>query len=138
TIGAGNPLVIGGSGSQARKWLAMRVAMPNAVVVGASIGALAEPIAQSVVSGEFFITLPDVPRPQHGPGILDTRRPADAAGTVPAWNGNPEVMRVNTTQLAPAGAPYEVAVGTEITGLNGVMEFHTGDGDYQLFTNSAG
>ena len=84
------------------------------------------------------MTLPGVPRPQHGPGILGTRRPSDAAGTVPSWNGNPEVMRVNTTQLAPSGAPYEVAVGATITGLSGVMEFNTSDGDYQLFTNSAG
>jgi predicted extracellular nuclease len=138
TIDSSNPLVIGGSASQARKWLGMRVAMPNAVVVGPSIGALAEPLAQSVVTGEFFVTLPGVPRPQRAPGLLATRLPADAAATVPLWNGSPESLRVNITQLAPAGVPYEVAAGAVVTGLSGVMEFHTGEGQYQLFTNAAG
>jgi predicted extracellular nuclease len=57
---------------------------------------------------------------------------------VPVWNGSPESLRVNITQLLPAGSPYEVAAGAEIAGLSGVMEFHTGEGQYQLFTNAAG
>jgi predicted extracellular nuclease len=138
TIDASNPLVVGGSATQARKWLSMRVSMPNAVVVGASLGNLTETAAQSTFTGEFFVTLPGVPRPQHGAGIQATRRPSDAAGTVPSWNGNPEVMRVNTTALSPAGTPYAVAVGATVAGLSGVMDYNTSDGDYQLYTNSAG
>ena len=42
TIDAGNPLVVGGSAAQSRKWLGMRVAVPNAAVVGASDGTLTE------------------------------------------------------------------------------------------------
>jgi predicted extracellular nuclease len=138
TIDSGNPLVPGGSATQARKWLRMRVSMPSAIVVGASLGNLTEAAAQSTVTGEFFVTLPGVTRPQHGPGILATRRPSAAAGTVPSYNGNPEVMRINTGGLQPAATPYAVGVGATVTGLSGVMDFNTSDGDYQLYTNAAG
>jgi uncharacterized protein len=138
TIDSGNPLVVGGSATQARKWLSMRVSMPNAVVTGASLGNLDEPSAQSTVTGEFFVTLPGVSRPQHGAGIQATRRPSDAAGTVPSWNGSPEVMRINTTALTPIATPYAVAVGATVTGLSGVMDYNTSDGDYQLYTDSTG
>src|SRR5215471_1179826 len=137
TIDSGNPLVPGGSATQARKWLGMRVSIPSATVVGASLGNLTESAAQSAVTGEFFVTLPGVTRPQHGPGILGTRRSSDAAGTVPSYNGNPEVMRINTGGLTPAATPYAVAVGATVTGLSGVMDFNTSDGDYQLYTNAA-
>ena len=93
TIDTGNPLVVGGSAAQSRKWLGMRVLVPNSTVVGASLGKLTESSALAAASGEFFVTLPGVTRPLHGTGILDTRRPADAATTVPVWNGNPEVLR---------------------------------------------
>ena len=138
TIDAGNPLVAGGSATQSRKWLGMRVSIPNATVTGPSLGNLTEASAQAAPTGEFFVTLPGVARPQHGPGILATRRPSDAAATVPSWNGNPEVMRINTTALIPAGTPYEIAAGSTVTGLSGVMDYNTSDGDYQLYTNSSG
>ena len=61
-----------------------------------------------------------------------------AAGTVPVWNGNPESLRVNITGLNPAGTPYEVAAGSTVTGLSGVMDYDTNDGQFQLFTDAAG
>ena len=47
-------------------------------------------------------------------------------------------MRVNTTQLEPAGAPYEVAAGSTVTGLSGVMDYNTSRRGFQLFTDCRG
>ena len=139
TLDAANPLLPGGAAAQSRKWSGMRVSVPRATVVGASDGFLTESSAQAAPSGEFFVTLPGVPRPLHNaPGILDTRRPSAAPATVPAWNGNPESLRVNITALSPAGKPYEVAAGSTVTALAGVMDYNTSQGQFQLYTDAAG
>ena len=106
-------------------------------VVGASDGFLTENTAQAVPSGEFFVSIPGVPRPVHSvAGILDTRRPSAAAATVPVWNGNPESLRVNVTGLSPAATPYEVANGATVSGLSGVMDYNTSQGQFQLYTDA--
>jgi hypothetical protein len=138
TIDAGNPLIVGGSATQSRAYLGMRVAVPNATVVGPSLGSLTEASATSTPNGQFFVTLPGVPRPLQTGGILATRRPADAAPTVPSWNGSPEVLRIDVTGLSPAGTPYIVATGTTITGLSGIMDYATAQGQYELFTDAPG
>ena len=138
TIDANNPLVVGGLASQSRKWLGMRISMPNATVVGASLGSLTEAAAQSTATGVFFVTVPGVTRPPRATGILDTRRPSDAAATVPVWNGNPETLRVDVTGLRPAATPYEVAAGSTVAGLSGILDYDTSDGQFQLYTNAAG
>jgi hypothetical protein len=138
TIDAGNPLVVGGSATQSRAYLAMRVSVPNATVVGAALGNLTETSATAVPSGQFFVTLPGVTRPLQTGGILATRRPSDAAATVPSWNGNPEVLRIDVNSLAPAGTPYEVAVGSTVTGLSGIMEYVTAQSQYTLYADAAG
>jgi predicted extracellular nuclease len=139
SIDAGNPLIVGGSATQSRKYLSMRVQVPNATVVGPALGNLTETSATSVPNGQLFVTLPGVPRPLHtDPGILATRRPSDAAATVPSWNGQPEVLRVDVTGLSPAGTPYEVTTGATIAGLSGVMDYNTSQGQYQLYTDAPG
>ena len=138
TIDAGHPLVVGGSATQSRAYLGMRVSVPNATVVGATLGNLTESSATAVPNGQFFVTLPGVSRPLQPGGILATRRPSDAASTVPSWNGNPEVLRIDVTGLAPAGTPYEIATGSTVSGLSGIMEYVTAQSQYELFTDAAG
>ena len=133
-----HPLAADGSATQSRAFLGMRVSVPSATVVGPSLGSSNESNATSAPNGQFFITLPGVSRPLQPGGILDTRRPSDAASTVPSWNGNPEVLRVDITGLAPAATPYMVATGATVSGLSGVMDYATGQGQYQLYTNSTG
>ena len=128
----------GGSATQSRKFLGMRVSIPNAVAVGPSLGNLDEPSAQATPSGQFFVTVQGVSRPFHtAPGIQGTRRPSDAASTVPTWNGNPEAFRVDTTGLT-GGSTFEVATGTTFTGLTGIMDYNTSQSQYQIYTNTAG
>jgi predicted extracellular nuclease len=127
----------GGSATQARKFLAMRVNVPSAVVVGGSLGSLTETSATATPSGIFFVTLTGVTRPFRATGIQDTRRPSDAAATVPHYNNDPEVLRVDTTGLT-GGTTFEVATGDPIGNINGVMDYDTSDGVYQIYTNAAG
>ncbi len=126
-----------GTAIQSRKWLAMRVTVPTSTVVGPSLGNLDEPNETATPNGQFFITtLAGGARSYRKPGILDTRRPADAAATVPGYNGNPEVLRVDTTALAGPTA-FEVAPGTTVSNLSGVMDYTTSQGQYTLYSDAA-
>ena len=130
-------IVAGGSGTQARKLVGMRVAIPVATVVGPGLGTLTEPSATATPNGQFFVSVQGVSRPFRTPGIQVTRRPSDAAGTVPSWNGSPEALRVDTTGLT-GGTTFEVATGTTVTGLSGIMDYNTSQSQYQIYTNAAG
>ena len=74
TIDAGNPLVVGGSAAQAASGSAcgLRCRMPR--WWARATGSLNEGIAQADANGEYFVTLPGVPRPLHA-----RRHPGDAA-----------------------------------------------------------
>lgn len=131
-------LLSGGSATQARRLAGMRVIVPNAVVTGPSTGNLTETTETAVPGNDFWVTAQGVARPFHtAAGIQDTRRPADAAGTVPSWNGNPEAIDVFTTGLA-GGQNYEVAVGTVVSSISGIIDLDTSSGQYELLTNAAG
>jgi hypothetical protein len=125
-----------GSATQARRLAGMRVTMTNAVVTGASTSSLTENTETSTTGSDFWVTASGVARPFHtAPGIQATRRPSDAAGTVPSWNGNPEVFDVFTRGLE-GGSPVEVAVGTVISSINGILDFYTGSGQYELLVGA--
>ncbi len=125
-----------GSATQARKYLGMRVTMSNTVVVGPSTGTVTEANATSTVGFNFFITASGVSRPFHSQaGILATRRPSDAASTVPSWNGNPEVLEVDSTSFG--GTNIAVATGTTISSIAGVVDYDTAAGQFELACNSA-
>ena len=137
TIDSSN-IVAGGSATQARKYLGMRVSMKNTIVVGPSTGNLTESSATATVANNFWVTAQGVSRPFHNtPGIQATRRPSDAAITVSSWNGNPEAMEIDTTGLA-GGANYELAVGSGVASITGIMDYDTSGGQYQIYTNAAG
>lgn len=77
--------------------------------------------------GDFYITLPDVPRPFREPGIavLDTV-PIPPGLSIPSWDRNPERLRVESTGLAD-GTPLFVDVGYVVENLTGVMYFDRDD-----------
>ena len=133
----GSQIAAGGAATQARKFLAMRVTIPQAVAVGGSLGSLTEKTATATARGVFFVTLPGVTRPFRGAGIMDTRRPADAPATVPHYNASPEVLRIDSTGLT-GGLAFQVSTGDAIGGISGVMDYDTADGVYQVYSNAAG
>lgn len=126
-----------GSGTQARKFQGMRVTLPSAVVVGPSLGTLTESTATAVPNGTYFVTFPGLPRPLQGAGILETRRPVDAAATVLSWNGDPQVLRIVTNGLVN-GTALELTTGATVSNIAGVMDFNTNQGQYQIYTDAAG
>ena len=130
-------IVAGGSAFQARKFLGMRVVMPQAVAVSGSLGTLTEKTATSTAYGVFFATLPGVARPFRGTGIMDTRRPSDAAATVPHYNASPEVFRIDTYAIT-GGPSFDVATGDVLTSVSGVMDYDTSDGNFQINASAIG
>ena len=127
-----------GSATQAHKYQGMRVAMSNVVVVGPSTGTVTETDATSTVGFNFYVTASGVSRPFHTQaGIQGTRRPSDAASTVPTWNGNPEVLQIDASALT-GGTNVAVATGTTISSISGIMDYDTGGGQYQIACGSGG
>lgn len=128
----GSNITAGGAATQARKYLGMRVAMSNVTVVGPSTGTLTESNATSTVGSSFWVTARGVSRPFHNtPGIQATRRPVDAANSVPSWNGNPEAIEIDASALL-GGANIAVAAGSTVSSITGIMDYDTSAGQYQI------
>lgn len=130
-------LVPGGPATQARRFLAMRVRLDDAEATGPSLGNLNETTETATPSGVFFVAVPGAGRAFRPQGIQATRRPADAPDTLPNWNNAPEILRIDTTGLA-GGKVYEVATGTHVRGITGIMDFNTSQSVYQIYTDANG
>lgn len=126
-----------GPATQGRKFLGMRVVVPQSVTLSGSLGSLSERTATSLPSGDFFVTLPGAPRPFRATGISDTRRPSDAAPTVPHYTNHPEVLRIDSMGLT-GGIAFELANGDPVGPIGGIMDYDTAGGVFQVFTNAAG
>lgn len=98
------------------RYQGMRVSLPSAKVVGSTNG-----------FGDFYVTLPQTPRPYREPGIaaLDAV-PLPAGNSIVRFDRNPERLRVESTGLA-GGLPYYVDAGTLVDGMAGVMYYDRGD-----------
>lgn len=107
----------------AERFEAMRVRVESLTVVGATEGFLQESAAFGISDGLFHGALAGWPRPLREPGIAPGDLvPAGAPPGVPHFDGNPERLRVDSN--AQPGAPrIEVAAGTVIEGLTGVLDF---------------
>lgn len=134
---AGGTIDAAGSPVQARRWLGMRVRIPQAIVVAPSLGSLNEVTATATPSGVFFVQSGGFSTAFRDAGILATRRPADTADTVPSWSGRPDILRVNTNGLA-GGTALELESGVSIADLAGVMDFNTSEGQFQINTDKEG
>ncbi len=118
---------------QREKYEGMRVAVASITVVAPSEGTLDEPNATATSNGVFFGVLPGTARPFREAGIdaYDTL-PAGAPATVPVWDDNPEILRVNTAQLT-GGVALDVTSGATVSNLVGVFDYKYGQ--YTLLTD---
>jgi uncharacterized protein len=102
--------------SRLGRYQGMQVALPPARVIGATNN-----------FGDFFVTLADTPRPFREPGVavLDAV-PLPDGNAIPAFDMNPERLRVESVGLAGAVA-LNVDNDSVIDGLSGIMYYDRGD-----------
>ncbi|QWP78487.1 lamin tail domain-containing protein [Lysobacter sp. K5869] len=100
----------------------MRVAIQSFKVTAPTKGSTDEPTATGVSNGIFHGVIGDVPRPFREPGIQPgDNPPAGSIPPIPRWDGNPELMTVDSDGL---GAPkLDVAAGAIITGMTGPLDY---------------
>jgi len=98
----------------------MRVAVNSLVVVGPTLGRVDEPSASASSTGVFFGVVAGHPRPFREPGFALWDVPPQ--GQPPRWDGNPELLRVDSTCLAGA-PPRDVGAGAVLRDLVGPLTF---------------
>ncbi len=118
---------------QREKYESMRVSVNSVTVIAPSQGTVNEANATATSNGTFFGVLSGTARPFREPGVdaYDTL-PAGSSPTIPVWDDNPEILRVNTTQLI-GGVPVDVTTGATVSNLIGVLDYKFGQ--YTLLTD---
>lgn len=101
----------------------MRVSVPSMTVVGGTLGNISEPNATATSNGVFYGVVTGVARPFREAGI----RPPDPApeGTIPPiprWDGNPEMLRVDTDGQISATS-FNVGAGAVVTNVVGPLDY---------------
>lgn len=112
----------------------MRVTVPETVVVGPTKSRVSG--STLFGDGQFYVTLPSVARPYREPGIeahvqLATNEPAvlqPASPSVPRFDTNPEVLRIDTDELFALGSGtrtpgVNAAVGATVSSFTGVLHY---------------
>ncbi|MEQ1920957.1 MAG: endonuclease/exonuclease/phosphatase family protein [Pyrinomonadaceae bacterium] len=107
---------------QMERFEGMRV-KADIVVVGPTGGFTNEKTGRSTSNGVFFATLQGTPRPFREPGmdilaILVDKLPS----TTPAFDMNPEILRVDSRAQTGANA-IDVPAGATIKGMTGVIDY---------------
>ncbi len=113
----------------------MRVSVSSLSVIAPTQGTVNEPNATAASNGIFFGVLTGTPRPFREAGVdaFDTL-PAGAPNTIPRWDDNPEILRVNTAQLLGSTA-LDVTTGATVSNLTAVVDYKFGQ--YTLLTDPA-
>jgi hypothetical protein len=98
----------------------MRVSVASLTVVAPTNGNINEPSATATSWGEFHGVVTGVGRPFREPGIQwDDPGPN---GTIPRWDTNPEIIRVDSDGLTGSAA-IDVGTGAVVTGLLGPLDY---------------
>lgn len=105
---------------QLERFEGMRVAVASLKVVGPTLGKVQETEATATSTGVFFGVLEGVPRPFREPGFPPFE--ALPAGNPPRFDGNPEILRIDTTCLQ-GGQQLNVSAGSLVGNLVGPLSF---------------
>lgn len=110
----------GGALDQLEPYEGMRVRVPSLTVTGPTSGRSDEVTASAVSTGVFFGVPTGLPRPFREPGFP----PFDPvpSGNPPRFDGNPEVLRVDSTCLVGT-PPLDLAAGAVVQNLVGPLTF---------------
>jgi predicted extracellular nuclease len=111
-----------GGPEQLERFEAMRVAADIVATTGTD-GGVNETEATGSSNGEFYAVIKGVARPVREPGYDPSETlPADAPCCVPAFDGNPEKLRVDSDAQIGA-AKIEIVAGQSLDGLTGVLDY---------------
>lgn len=83
-----------------------------------------------------FAHFADVAVPYREPGIQATKYPTGA--TVPAFDSNPELFRIDGDGLNGPAAAFDLTFGSTIASVTGVLNYTGDDGFFAIRTNAAG
>lgn len=121
----------------------MRVSFPQMLVVGPTGGRVDIKSASAESNGVFFGVLDGMPRPFRGPGTdvrevyasPDREKWKREIPRMKIFDGNPEVVRVDTNEQTGEGASsvLNVTARTTVSNVTGVM--HYGYGRYTVLTD---
>jgi predicted extracellular nuclease len=103
----------------------MLVTMNDAIVTGATFGSGSDGVHQGSPSG-FYATLASQPRPFRGVGVAYP----GLGGSIPVWNGAPEILEIYYGGLAFPSAGFIYDAGTHFS-VTGVIQGYKGA--YELF-----
>jgi hypothetical protein len=108
---------------QLERFEGMRVGVASLTTSSGTLGSVSESSATGNSNGVFYGVITGLARPFREPGIniLDPL-PAGAPCCVPRWDGNPEMLRVDSDGQIGA-ARIELTSGATVTGLVGVLDF---------------
>lgn len=112
-----------GTMEQLERLEGMRVSIPSFTVVAPTQGSTNEASATAASNGVFFGVVTGVARPFRETGIAKlTPPPAGTPVTVPIWDENPELLRVDSDGLVGAPA-LNLSTGAILTNLVGPLDY---------------
>ena len=135
-----------GGFAQFLKYQSMRFTVGSFITTNPTGGNLTETTETVVSNGEFYGVVSGVARPFVEPGIsvLETSLPSGptyctvsvTTNCVPRFDGNPELMLVESTTLG--GAALNVTSNQTITNLLGIVDFTTNAAEFLLDATAPG
>lgn len=112
-----------GAFDQLERLEGMRVQVDSLTVVSPTEGSLSEANATSTSNGVFWGVVTGLTRPFREPGIQAPEvAPSGTIPPIPRYDGNPEVLRVDSDGLV-GGTAVDVSSGAVVTGLVGPLDY---------------
>lgn len=113
-------LTAAGGLDQLERFEGMRVTVPSLRVVAPTGGFTNEANASGTSDGLFHAVIGDTARPFREPGI---EAPTPVSGEIPQWDGNPELLTIDSDSLGGPSTALDVSTGAVITGLTGPLDY---------------
>ena len=113
-------LTADGGLDQLERFEGMRVTVPSLRAVAPTGGFTNEANATGTSDGLFYAVIGDTARPFREAGI---EAPTPVSGEVPQWDGNPELLTIDSDSIGGSGTALDVSTGAVITGMTGPLDY---------------
>lgn len=95
-------------------------------------------VTQNTNDVTLFGTLASAATPYRELGVQANKLPVGTPGTVPVYDSNPEVIRIEGNGLNGGNATFDLPFGSTIATITGIVDYDTSNGVYSIRTNAAG